>query len=69
MLNVFNLLQWCFNCLIPVRSPHSGVNVVLIKWQSQTRGSVVADRINAPFEEVPGPARYPRSGAFSPSEG
>ena len=27
MLNVFNLLQWCFNRLIPTQSPHSGVNV------------------------------------------
>ena len=27
VLNVFNLLQWCFNRLIPARSPHSGVNV------------------------------------------
>jgi hypothetical protein len=24
VLNVFNLLQWCFNRLIPARSPHSG---------------------------------------------
>jgi hypothetical protein len=27
VLNVFNLLQWCFNRLIPTQSPHSGVNV------------------------------------------
>ena len=27
MLNVFNLLQWCFDRLSPARSPHSGVNV------------------------------------------
>ena len=27
MLNVFNLLQWCLNRLIPTQSPHSGVNV------------------------------------------
>src|SRR5215469_5541903 len=27
VLNVFNLLQWCFNRLIPAQSPHSGVNV------------------------------------------
>src|SRR5882762_4453888 len=27
VLNVFNLLQWCFDRLSPARSPHSGVNV------------------------------------------
>jgi hypothetical protein len=27
VLNVFNLLQWCFNRLISTQSPHSGVNV------------------------------------------
>ena len=27
VLNVFNPLQWCFNRLIPARSPHSEVNV------------------------------------------
>ena len=27
MLNVFNLIQWCFNRLIPARSPHSEVFV------------------------------------------
>ena len=27
VLNVINLLQWCFNRLIPTQSPHSGVNV------------------------------------------
>jgi hypothetical protein len=27
VLNVFNLLRWCFNRLIPTQSPHSGVNV------------------------------------------
>src|SRR5258705_42301 len=27
VLNVFNLLQWCFDRLSPVQSPQSGVNV------------------------------------------
>jgi hypothetical protein len=27
VLNVFNLLLWCFDRLSPARSPHSGVNV------------------------------------------
>jgi len=27
VLNVFNLLQWCFDRLIPARSRHSGMNV------------------------------------------
>src|SRR6267143_1571998 len=27
VLNVFNLLQWCFNRVILAQSPHSGVNV------------------------------------------
>jgi len=27
VLNVFNLLQWCFNRLIPAQSPHFGANV------------------------------------------
>jgi hypothetical protein len=27
VLNVFNLLQWCFDRLSPARSPHFGVNV------------------------------------------
>jgi len=27
VLNVFNLLQWCFDRLSPARSLHSGVNV------------------------------------------
>jgi hypothetical protein len=27
VLNVFNLLQWCFNRLIPIQSRHSGMNV------------------------------------------
>src|SRR5260370_23194260 len=27
VLNVFNLLQWCFDRLSSARSPHSGVNV------------------------------------------
>jgi hypothetical protein len=27
VLNVFNLLRWCFNRLIPTQSLHSGVNV------------------------------------------
>jgi hypothetical protein len=27
VLNVFNLLQWCFDHLSPVQAPHSGVNV------------------------------------------
>ena len=27
VLNVFNLLRWCFDRLSPARSPHSGVNV------------------------------------------
>jgi hypothetical protein len=27
VLNVLNLLQWCFNRLIPVQSPHSDVFV------------------------------------------
>jgi hypothetical protein len=26
-VNVFNLMQWCFDRVIPVQSPHSGVNV------------------------------------------
>jgi hypothetical protein len=27
VLSIFNLLQWCFNRLIPAQTPHSGVNV------------------------------------------
>src|SRR5258708_7083008 len=27
VLNVFNLLQWCFDHLSPAESPHSGTNV------------------------------------------
>src|SRR5262249_1821735 len=27
VLNVFNLVEWCFDHLSPVQSPHSGVNV------------------------------------------
>jgi hypothetical protein len=29
VLNVFNLLQWCFDRLSPARLPHFGVNVSL----------------------------------------
>jgi len=38
VLNVFNLLQWCFNRLIPTQSPHSGVNVSP-RMEVPTRGS------------------------------
>ncbi len=38
MLNVFNLIQWRFDLLIPAQSPHSGVNVNP-RMATLTRGS------------------------------
>jgi hypothetical protein len=35
VLNVFNLLQWCFNHLIPTRPRHSGTNV-RPEWHSHS---------------------------------
>ena len=38
MLNVFNLIQWCFDLLIPAQSPHSEV-FVNPRMATLTRGS------------------------------